>query len=151
MILNKKQIKERLNNNPPMVTNLKDINVQLQPTSLDLTVKNIYTWASSGCLDFDNSKRKLSEKDLIKPDSDGRYYLPAGNYQIEVNELFNMPLDVVGKTISKFITEMWCSHIGRIFRPRIQRDRGKFTGCFQSVWADCISGRQNMSNRIRIN
>jgi len=102
MILNKKQIKERLlHYMPPMVTNLKDMNIQLQPTSLDLTVKNIYTWASSGCLDFDNSKRKLSEKDLIKPDEMGRYYLPAENYQIEVNELFNMPLDVVGKTISR--------------------------------------------------
>jgi len=101
MILNKKQIEQRLAHNPPMVTNLKDAKVQLQPTALDLTVKDIYKFCSAGCLDFDNSKRELSLKDRIQPDPNGKYYLPFGCYQVELNELFNMPLDVVGKTVSR--------------------------------------------------
>lgn len=101
MILNKKQIEQRLANNPPMVTNIKDLKLQLQPTCLDLTIKDIYKFKSAGCLDFDNSKRKLSLKYLIQPHPNGEYDLPTGYYQIECNERFNMPLDIVGKTISR--------------------------------------------------
>lgn len=101
MILNKKQIEERLSHNPPMVSNLMDKTVQLQTTGLDLTVKTISKWESAGHLDFDNSKRKLSAKHTLTPREGGDYYLVPGSYQIEVNELFNMPLDIVGKTVSR--------------------------------------------------
>ncbi|MDD5453873.1 MAG: deoxyuridine 5'-triphosphate nucleotidohydrolase [Candidatus Ratteibacteria bacterium] len=99
MILNKNQIAKRILNDPPMVDNIIDLNVQLQPTGLDLTVKKIYKWASAGELDFDNSRRILSEKVEIELDKNGWYQLAPGSYQIEVNELFNMPLDVAGETI----------------------------------------------------
>ena len=56
MILNKKDIELRLSHNPPMVSNLINKDIQLQPTGLDLTVKNISKWTSAGHLDFDNSK-----------------------------------------------------------------------------------------------
>ncbi len=105
MILNKKMITERLNNEPPMVSNIKDINLQLQPVALDLTVKEIYTWVSAGILDFDNSKRLLSEKSKINTCHDSRglevYHLPHGCYQVLLNEHFNMPLDIVGVTVSR--------------------------------------------------
>lgn len=104
MILNKSQIIDRLNNKPPMVSNIKDIVLQLQPTGLDLTVKSIYKWKSAGTLDFDNSNRKLSEKHKVSCDYNfvkNRYYLTQGSYQVELNELFNIPLDVVGFTISR--------------------------------------------------
>lgn len=100
MILNKKQIEERLSHNPPMVSNLVDKNIQLQTTGLDLTIKNIFKFTSAGQLNFDNSTRKLSTKHIIKSRT-GEYYLAPGSYQIELNEIFNMPLDVVGETISR--------------------------------------------------
>ena len=101
MILNKKDIELRLSHNPPMVSNLIDKDIQLQTTCLDLTVNNISKWTSAGHLDFDNSKRKLSSKYTLKPMANGEYYLAPGCYQIELNELFNMPLDVAGITISR--------------------------------------------------
>ncbi len=102
MILNKKDIELRLSSNPPMVSNLIDKNIQLQTTGLDLTIKNISRWTSAGHLDFDNSKRKLSSKyTLISMKVNGESYLAPGCYQIELNELFNMPLDVAGVTISR--------------------------------------------------
>ena len=84
-----------------MVSNLIDKNIQLQTTGLDLTIKNISKWTSAGHLGFDNSKRKVSSKYTLKPMANGEYYLAPGCYQIELNELFNMPLNVAGITISR--------------------------------------------------
>ncbi len=118
MILNKKQIEQRLSHNPPMVSNLRDKYFQLQTTGLDLTVKSISKWTSAGHLDFDNSKRKLSSKYTLQPMSGGEYYLAPGSYQVEVNELFNMPLDVVGKTVSRSsLQRCGCAIIEGYFDP----------------------------------
>lgn len=62
MILNKQEILSRINNKPPMVSNIKDINLQLQPAGLDLSLKNVFVFNSAGCIDFDNSERVLSKK-----------------------------------------------------------------------------------------
>jgi len=101
MLLNKNEIIKRLNRTPPMVSNIKDRQLQLQPAGLDLSVKKIYGFESPGCLDFDNSKRELSSRYEIHIAEHGVYYLRPGCYQVEVNERFNMPLDVVGFTISR--------------------------------------------------
>lgn len=106
MILNKAQILERLSSNPPMVDKLVDVNLQIQPEALDLTIKKIFRWDSAGCLDFDNSNRILSKKsemELQKIDGFPKevYYLPAGSYQVLLNEFFNIPLDVVSFTTSR--------------------------------------------------
>lgn len=101
MILNKAQIKERLFlKSPPMVRNIKDLSIQLQPLALDLTIAEIFNWGSAGRLDFDNSERLLSERFVIRPDNN-YYYLKPGSYQILLNELFNMPLDIAGFTTSR--------------------------------------------------
>lgn len=104
MMLNKSEILTRIATNPPMVTDLIDLNTQIQPAGLDLTIKNIFSWKSSGTLDFDNSQRILSEKHPIPPVRTKVakvYYLPKGSYQIEHNEQFNIPTDVVAFTISR--------------------------------------------------
>lgn len=99
MILNKQEIKSRLDFNPAMVTNIKDINLQLQPAALDLTVKSVFKFLGMGYLDFDNTRRLIPEKCQQKLECG--FHLDPGVYQIEVNELFNMPLDVVGTTVSR--------------------------------------------------
>lgn len=103
MILNKKEIKERLKFDPPMVENIKDLSVQLQPCGLDLTVKKIFKWKDRGYIDFDNSKRKLPKRIELIPEDYNYvyYYLPQGVYQVEVNETFNIPDDVASVTISR--------------------------------------------------
>ncbi len=106
MILNKFQIKQRIESNPAMVSNIKDLNHQLQPAGLDLTVSRVFKWESAGCLDFDNSGRYLSEKTEVKPLFNGKitydkYYLEQGCYQIELNEVFNIPTDVLGFNVPR--------------------------------------------------
>jgi deoxycytidine triphosphate deaminase len=100
MILNKNEIELRIKSDPSMVSNIKDLKLQLQPAALDLTVKNIFSFMTAGYLDFNNSNRLLSLVNKCYFDELG-FSLGRGVYQIEVNETFNMPLDVVGTTVSR--------------------------------------------------
>ncbi len=101
MILNKSQILDRIIKKPCMVSNIKDLSSQLQPAGLDLTVKNIFQFDTSGTLDFDNSNRVLSQKHELNLFDSKQYSLAKGCYQIELNEMFNIPLDVLGFTVSR--------------------------------------------------
>lgn len=100
MILNKAQILSRIKESS-MIKNIIDINSQLQPVGVDLTVSKIYRYNSIGTIDFDNSKRILSEKYEMPYDENNRYYLKQGCYQVELNETLNIPLDIVAKTTSR--------------------------------------------------
>jgi len=101
MILNKKQILERLNHNPPIVSNIRDIKTQIQPAGLDLTLKEIYMFMSGGCIDFDNSCRFLSDTMKLGMESATKYFIPKGVYHILLNETFNIPTDIVAFTTSR--------------------------------------------------
>jgi len=88
-----------------IVENLRQTDIQVQPCGVDLTLKRILTWTSSGTVDFDNSRRLTAETEAIpfhSNDSTGQstnerfVNLPLGTYLVEFNETVNVPLDVVG-------------------------------------------------------
>ena len=90
MILTGQQIFEQ-----KLVTGLKDADGQIQPCGIDFTLKKIAIWTSAGCLDFDNSKRLLSETKTINFDKAGKVILKKGGYLVEFNEVVTLPNNVM--------------------------------------------------------
>jgi len=79
---------------PPLVDGLTDMRVQLQPCGVDITVRAISRFASTGAIDFDNSGRILSLLEEI-PWVNDEVTLSAGSYHVVYNEIVNLPADVM--------------------------------------------------------
>lgn len=90
MILSGKQI-TRLH----LVANMISEKDQIQPCGVDFTLKKISLWENSGMIDFDNTKRKLADIDIV-PFHNGQVILKQGGYLVEFNETVTMPLNIMG-------------------------------------------------------
>ena len=93
-VLSKSHIRALLRNKPPLIEKLIDINTQLQPNGVDLTVKQIEQIVSPGCVDFSNKDRKLSETKKLDFDGD-QVFLPFGSYKVIFNEIVHLPKDIM--------------------------------------------------------
>ncbi|KAF1844819.1 putative dUTPase [Cucurbitaria berberidis CBS 394.84] len=106
-----------------VITHLRSAEHQTQPCGIDLTLKRVMKWSSSGTIDFDNSQRKTAQTIEIpfKPRSNSgntslhdvpqqthdpnvslsKEYLDisCGSYLVEFNELVDMPLDLMGQIL----------------------------------------------------
>lgn len=93
-VLSKSQIRALLKNKRPLIREMIDVNTQLQPNGVDLTVKHIETIVDAGCIDFSNNERKLS--DTAKMDFHGDWlFLPPGSYKVIFNEIVHLPEDII--------------------------------------------------------
>ncbi len=66
---------------------------QYQPAGIDITIKEAYTFKSSGKLDFDNKERKLSNVEPIEF-VNNEMHLRKGAYKVIFNEYVKIPKDV---------------------------------------------------------
>ena len=66
---------------------------QVQPAGIDLTLHEVHNLSDAGEIDFDNSKRKISQTKKIEFGNDGKLHLQAGCYKIIYNEYVEIPLD----------------------------------------------------------
>jgi dUTP pyrophosphatase len=89
-----------------IIQNVRSTNIQAQPCGVDLTLKRILTWKSSGTLDFDNSRRSNAESETLPFQSDASRDISSdsnfvdliqGSYLMEFNETVRVPLDVMGQ------------------------------------------------------
>ena len=83
-----------------LIQNIKDSKLQIQPSGIDFSVKNIYEWKDRGVLDFSNKERKLPEIKEVKKVK-GIYYLSMGAYMVEFNEVVKIPNNIVGLMLSR--------------------------------------------------
>ncbi|WNY25717.1 deoxyuridine 5'-triphosphate nucleotidohydrolase [Methanolapillus millepedarum] len=88
------EIRELMKNNPPLVENYTDLNLQIQPNGFEMTVREIYELSGAGAVDFDNSKRKTPSKNALAFGSDGWIHLSPGIYSVVLNEVVNIPNDI---------------------------------------------------------
>lgn len=91
VLLSINEIKKLMKSTPPLLENAVDIETQIQPNGLELTLKEIKTIEGIGSVDFDNSERKLPEGRLLSFDDEGWVHLPAGIYKVFFNEIVNIP------------------------------------------------------------
>ena len=105
-----------------VITNLRSAKHQVQPCGIDLTLKRVLKWTSSGTIDFDNTQRQTSQTveipfepssttiadksaqqhnhpDTNIPSNTDLLHLSPGSYLIEFNERVAMPLDLMGQIL----------------------------------------------------
>lgn len=70
--------------------------IQLQPAGIDLTLREISNFASSGKIDFDNSERELPACNRINFGPGGWLHVAQGAYKVSYNEVVKIPADCAG-------------------------------------------------------
>ena len=80
---------------PPLVENLYDVQQQVQPNGIDLTLKEIALFSSQGSLGAGNQNRTLSGTSPLVFDGLGRVDLLPGCYLVTYNEVVNLPKNLI--------------------------------------------------------
>lgn len=98
--LDKNSIQNCLTLNPPLIEQYLNLDEQLQPNGFDLTVKSFERFdgpdAKPGMLPPQNKGRILPPTYQIPFGPDGIIHLAPGSYLITLNEIVNIPLDLMG-------------------------------------------------------
>jgi dUTP pyrophosphatase len=93
-MLSRDELRERIDLEIPLVENMIDKDTQLQPNSVELTLRSVETLKGPGAIDFDNSHRRVPDSENIEFDSEGWILLAPGTYKVTFNEIVNIPLDL---------------------------------------------------------
>ena len=94
-ILSKEDILKMLGATPPLVENLYDVQQQVQPNGIDLTLKEVALFSSQGSLGASNQNRALSVTSPLVFDGLGRVDLLPGCYLVTYNEVVNLPKNLI--------------------------------------------------------
>lgn len=98
---------------PPLVAGLADLETQLTPNGIDLSLAEVFRLdgGEPGLLDFSNAERRLPEVEPL-PFDGGRLTLAPGAYLVRYAETLNLPLDVIalGKPRSSLLR--CCAELG---------------------------------------
>ena len=94
-ILSREDILKLLEAKPPLVENLRDIQQQVQPNGIDLTVKEVALFSSPGSLGLSSEGRVLSSASPLVFDDLGRLDLLPGCYLVTFNEVVNIPKNIM--------------------------------------------------------
>lgn len=70
-----------------------DPDLQQQMCGVELTLKRVERFTSSGAIDYDNSERTIANTEEITFDATGWLSLLPGAYLITFNEIVNIPRD----------------------------------------------------------
>ncbi len=93
-MLSHEELVSLVNNKPPLVEQMIDPDIQIQPNGIELTLNRIELHENPGAIAFDNSERKLPRTKNLDFDSEGWLHLPKGGYKIMFNEIVNIPKNI---------------------------------------------------------
>jgi dUTP pyrophosphatase len=93
-LLSSTELRKLIQAQPSLIENAVDVETQIQPNGLELTLKEIKTIEGAGAVDFDNSERKLPDTGNLEFESDGWIHLPPGIYKVLFNEIVNIPMNL---------------------------------------------------------
>jgi dUTP pyrophosphatase len=94
-VLSREDILKMLEGKPPLVQNLCDVQQQVQPNGIDLTLKEIALLDSPGSLGSGTEDRALSSTSPLIFDGLGRVDLLPGCYLVTYNEVINLPKNIM--------------------------------------------------------
>ncbi len=94
-VLSKKDILKLIHGQPPLVEGCPDIEQQLQPNGIDLTLRDISMLQTAGRLGTDNSQRVLPALAPLTFNGLGSMDLVPGPYLITYNEVVHLPADIM--------------------------------------------------------
>ena len=94
-LLDRDSIYELILSDSPLITSFIDLEEQLQPNGIDLTLMEVRELTSSGYIGKDSQQRLLSDNKIIAFNEHGWVRLYQGSYLITFNEICNLPLDLM--------------------------------------------------------
>ena len=90
-VLSREDIHELLKHEPPLVEAYINLEEQLQPNGIDLTLREVSLFQSQGTITADNAGRRISDLAPLIYDGLGFIHLIPGSYLITYNEVVHMP------------------------------------------------------------
>lgn len=94
-ILTKAEIRRLLKKTPPLIEGYINLEEQLQPNGVDLTLRQVALPQSSGRVTVENSQRLLPELAPLVFDGMGFIDLMPGTYIITYNEIVRLPKNIM--------------------------------------------------------
>ena len=104
-VVGKKGLLRLLAGQPPLVEELISVEEQLQPNGIDLTARDVALLSTGGRLGLTDEERSLSQTMPLAFDGQGWMELPPGAYLVTLNEIVNLPKDIIalGRTRSSLL------------------------------------------------
>mgnify|MGYP000150218536 CR=1 FL=1 len=90
-VLTKQELLDLLKANPPLVEEIYNPSIQVQPNGIELTVRRIERFVHRGAIAYINEEREISPTTPIDLDIDIWTYLEQGAYKVVFNEFVNIP------------------------------------------------------------
>lgn len=94
-VLSNADLRRLIKNTPPLLSDFLDIEQQLQPNGIDLSLREIFEYSGPGIIAVDNASRKLAPVTPLVFDQNGFIHLKEGLYLITYNEVVNLPSDIM--------------------------------------------------------
>ncbi|HEX9976562.1 MAG TPA: deoxyuridine 5'-triphosphate nucleotidohydrolase [Dehalococcoidales bacterium] len=94
-VLSKSDIRRLLQMQPPLIEGCIDLDAQLQPNGVDLTLREIALLQTPGRITVSNSERVVSALAPLVFDDRGFIDLMPGAYIITYNEIVHLPTNVM--------------------------------------------------------
>ena len=94
-ILSKQDIHRLLQQEPPLIEGYINLEAQMQPNGVDLTLREVALLQSSGKIAVEDSQRLVSDLAPLVFDGLGFIDLMAGAYIITYNEIVHLPKNVM--------------------------------------------------------
>lgn len=93
--LSGEQIRELCEGPEPLLSGYRDLDAQVQPNGVDLTVETVSAFAGGGRIGRTNANRALPDLIPQVTDDGGWFTLGPGAYLVTFNEAVWLPLDVM--------------------------------------------------------
>ncbi len=93
-LLSHEELISLIDRKPPLVEQMIDPDIQVQPNGIELTLLRVEIHEGPGAIAFDNSERKLPQTKAMDFDADGWIHLPKGSYKIVFNEIVNITKNI---------------------------------------------------------
>ena len=94
-ILSKQDLQRLLRQEPPLIENSINLEEQVQPNGIDLTLREIFMLQSSGKITVENKQRLISDTTPLVFDGLNSIDLMPGAYIITYNEIVHLPKNIM--------------------------------------------------------
>ena len=94
-VLDKESILELIKSSQPLIEGYLDLSSQLQPNGFDLTLREVLQFTSAGAVHASTAPSTLAQSISMPFDSEGKLHLAKGAYVVTLNEVINLPLQIM--------------------------------------------------------
>ena len=94
-ILSKQDLQRLLRQEPPLIENSINLEEQVQPNGIDLTLRELFMLQSSGKITVENKQRLISDTTPLVFDGLNFIDLMPGAYIITYNEIVHLPKNIM--------------------------------------------------------